>query len=134
MAGNAHLPRPVLLYSGTWKFCRWAARVVARLDRREELGLLSLADDEAASLLADVAEEARAECWWLILRNGTPIAGDASGGVALFAEVKLTRPLARAIRALHASALIDALDKVVARQRGRLGRLVPEGPAPRRYP
>ena len=71
-------------------------------------------------------EEARAECWWLVLRDGTPIAGDAGGSVALFAEVRLTRPVARAIRALHASALIDALDKVVARQRGRLGRLVPE--------
>jgi hypothetical protein len=81
-----------------------------------------------------VPEEARGECWWLVLRNGTPIAGDAGGGVALFAEVRVTRPLARAIRALHASALIDALDKVVAHQRGRLGHLVPEGPAPRRYP
>jgi hypothetical protein len=30
--------------------------------------------------------------------------------------------------------LVDALDKVVARHRSRLGRLVPEGPAPRRYP
>jgi hypothetical protein len=81
-----------------------------------------------------VPEEARGECWWLVLRNGKAIAGDAGGGVALFAEMKLTRPLARAIRALHASALIDALDKVVARQRGRLGHVVPEGPAPRRYP
>jgi hypothetical protein len=30
--------------------------------------------------------------------------------------------------------LVDALDKLFARQRGRLGRFVPEGPAPRRYP
>jgi hypothetical protein len=81
-----------------------------------------------------VPEEARDECWWLVRRDGTPIAGDAGGGVALFAEVRLTRPLARLLRALHASALIDALDKLMARYRGRLGRLVPEGPAPRRYP
>jgi hypothetical protein len=40
----------------------------------------------------------------------------------------------RALRAVHASAVVDALDKVVARQRGRLGHLVPEGDAPRRYP
>lgn len=79
-------------------------------------------------------EEARDECWWLVLRDGTPIAGDAGGGVALFAEVRLTRPLGRVLRTLHASALLDALDKVVARHRGRLGRFVPEGPAPRRYP
>ena len=52
----------------------------------------------------------------------------------LFGEVKLTRPVARALGALHASGLVDALDKVAARNRGRLGRLVPEGPAPRRFP
>jgi hypothetical protein len=68
------------------------------------------------------------------LRDGTPIAGDAGGGVALFAEVRLTRPLGRILRVLRAATLIDALDKVVARHRGRLGRVVPEGPAPRRYP
>jgi len=45
------LLRPVLLYSGTWRFCRWAARVVARLDRGEGLALLPLADDEAGRLL-----------------------------------------------------------------------------------
>jgi predicted DCC family thiol-disulfide oxidoreductase YuxK len=130
----AALPRPVLLYSGTWKFCRWAARVVARLDRYEQLGLLPLADDEAGRLLAGVPEEARGECWWLVSRDGTPIAGDAGGGVALFAEVRLTRPVGRILRALHATTLIDALDKVVARHRGPLGRFVPEGPAPQRYP
>ena len=79
-------------------------------------------------------EAARDECWWLVLRDGTPIAGDGGGGVALFAEVRLTQPLGRMLRMLHASALLDALDKLVARHRGRLGRLVPEGPAPRRYP
>ncbi len=79
-------------------------------------------------------EEARDECWWLVLRDGTPITGDAGGAVALFAEVRLTRRLGRVLRMLHASALFDALDKVVARYRGRLGGFVPEGPAPRRYP
>jgi len=81
-----------------------------------------------------VPEDARGECWWLVLRDETPIPGDAGGGVALFAEVRLTRPLGRLLRALHASPLIDALDKLVARNRGRLGHVVPEGPAPRRYP
>lgn len=79
-------------------------------------------------------DEARDKCWWLVLRDGTPIAGDAGGGVALFAEVSLTRPVGRVLRTLHASALLDALDKLVARHRRRLGRFVPEGPAPRRYP
>jgi hypothetical protein len=95
---------------------------------------LRLADDEATQLLASVPEEARDECWWLVLRDGTPIPGDAGGSVALFAEIRLTRPLGRVLRGLHASALIDTFDKVVARYRSSLGRFVPEGPAPRRYP
>jgi hypothetical protein len=95
---------------------------------------LPLADEEAGRLLAAIPEDARDECWWLVLRDGTPIPGDAGGGVALFGQVRLTRPLGRALRALHASALVDTFDKVVARYRARLGRLVPDGPAPRRYP
>jgi hypothetical protein len=54
--------------------------------------------------------------------------------VALFTEVRLTRPLGRLLRAVHGSVLFDALDKLVARYRGNLGSFVPEGPAPRRYP
>jgi hypothetical protein len=88
----------------------------------------------AGRLLAGVPEDARDECWWLVLRDGTPIAGDGGGGVALFVEVRLTQPLGRVLRMLHASGLLDALDKLIARHRGRLGLLVPEGPAPRRYP
>ena len=82
-------------------------------------------------MLAGVPEDARFKCWWLVLRDGTPIAGDAGGGVVLLAEVRLTRPVGRALRA---SALIDALDRVVARHRLRLGHFVPDGDAPRRYP
>jgi hypothetical protein len=110
------------------------ARVVAWFDRGEELGLVRLADHEAGRLLAAVPEEARGECWWLVQRDGTPIAGDAGGGLAVLAEVRLTRPAARVLRALHAGVLIDGLDTVLARNRGRLGRVVPDGPAPRRYP
>jgi len=89
---------------------------------------------DAARLLADIPEEARDECWWLVLRDGTLVPGDAGGGVALFAEVRLTRPIVRALRALHLVSPIDALDKFVARHRGGLGRLVPDGPAPCRFP
>ena len=96
--------------------------------------MLPLADREADLLLASLPEEARGECWWLVLPDGTPVPGDGGGGVALFAELRMTRPLARLLRAFRVSALLDALDKLVARQRAALGRLVPEGEAPRRYP
>ena len=95
---------------------------------------MPLADDEAGRLLAGIPEESRTECWWLVLRDGTPVPGNDGGGIAVFAEVRLTRPLGRALRALRAGALLDALDRLVSRHLGRLGRLVPDGPAPRRYP
>jgi hypothetical protein len=105
-----------------------------RLDRRRELALLPLADDAAARLVAGIPETRRDDCWWLVLRDATPVPGDAGGGVALFAELRLTRPLGRFLRAVGAGPLIDALDKLVSCHRGRLGKLVPDGPAPRRYP
>jgi hypothetical protein len=52
----------------------------------------------------------------------------------LLAEVKLTRPFGRVLRALRLSPVIDAFDRLLAQYRKRLGRFVPEGPAPRRYP
>jgi hypothetical protein len=85
-------------------------------------------------LLADVPEERRDDCWWLVLQDTTPIPGDEGGGVALLNRVRLTRPLGRFLRVVAAAPLIDAVDKLVSRYRGRLGRLVPDGPAPRRYP
>jgi hypothetical protein len=85
-------------------------------------------------LLATVPEDARAECWWLVLRDGTPVAGDAGGALALLAELRLTRWLGRVLQALRLSPLVDAADKLLARHRTRLGRYVPDGPAPRRYP
>lgn len=95
---------------------------------------LPLDDEDADRLLATVPEDARGECWWLVLPDRTAVPGDAGGGIALLAELRLTRRPARALRALGASALLGAVDKRVARNRGRLGRFVPEGPAPRRYP
>ena len=95
---------------------------------------MPLEDHEAAELLATVPEDARGACWWLVLHNGTPVPGDGGGGVLLLSELRLTRPLGMLLRRLHASTLVDALDRLVARHRGRLGQLVPDGPAPRRRP
>jgi hypothetical protein len=96
--------------------------------------MLPLADEEAGRLLASVAPARRTECWWLVLREGTPVAGNRGGGVRLLIELDATRPLGHAVRALRMSGLVDALDNLVARHRTRLGRLVPDGPAPRRNP
>jgi predicted DCC family thiol-disulfide oxidoreductase YuxK len=128
------LVRPVLLYSGTCRFCCWAARVVAALDRREQLAILPLADDAADPLFANVAQDERAETWWLVLHDGTPVRGDRGGGIALLVELRLLAPLGRALSALRLSGLVDAADRLVSRHRARLGRFVPERPPLRRYP
>lgn len=115
-------------------FCRWAARVVATLDRGEELALLPLADEQAGQLLASVPGPKRSECWWLVLRDGTPIRGDHGAGIILLAELQATRRLGNVLGRLRMSPIIDVLDKLLARCRKRLGRFVPEGPVPLRYP
>jgi hypothetical protein len=98
------------------------------------MALLPLTDVEADRLLTAVPAEQRGDCWWLVLRDGTPLPGDGGGGVPLLLELRATRPLGLLLSALRARRLVDAVDKRVARHRGALGRLVPDGPAPRRYP
>jgi hypothetical protein len=57
------------------------------MDRPEDLALLPLADAEADRLLESVPEEERSKCWWIVLQDRNPIAGDKGGGVALMVEL-----------------------------------------------
>jgi predicted DCC family thiol-disulfide oxidoreductase YuxK len=133
-AAVTHVARPVLLYSGGCRFCRWAARTVAAFDRGQQLAFLPLADQEAGRLLDAVPESRRTESWWVVRRDGIPVAGKSGAGIVLLTEIRPTRLLGRVLGAIGLSPLIDALDASVARYRGRLSRFVPDGPAPRRYP
>jgi hypothetical protein len=81
-----------------------------------------------------VPEERRTECWWLVLRDGTPVPGDAGGGVALLRELRLTRPIGLLLKTLRLSGAVDVFDKGLARYRKPLSKIVPDGAAPRRYP
>lgn len=128
------MTRPVMVYDGGCRLCRWAARIAARLDRDEQLALLPLSDEETRRLLAAIPAEMREGRWWLVLTDGTPLPGDRGAGVVLLTELRLTRPLGRLLRASRASRVVDGLDALIARHRGRLGRAVPDGPGPRRYP
>lgn len=85
-------------------------------------------------MLSAVPAENRDDCWWFVLRDGTPVPGDGGGGVPLLLELRTTRPIGLLLDVLRAGRLVDAFDKRVARHRGTLGRFVPDGPAPRRYP
>jgi hypothetical protein len=98
------------------------------------VALLPLTDPRADDLLAQVPEPKRGQCWWLVLRDRTLVAGDDGGGVMLLASMRRTRWGGHGLRTLRLSSLIDALDHVLARHRKHLGRFVPNGAGPLRYP
>jgi len=123
--------RPVLVYDGGCRLCRFAARGVVRLDRRQELRLLRFEDVDARPFLDQVPDDATRRTWLLVA--GERIHGDGRGAVELARAMRITRPAARPLAAIPAGVL-DALYGLVARNRTRLGRLVPDGPAPRCYP
>lgn len=127
----APLLRPVLLYDGECRLCRFTARCVVRLDRRQELGLLSLQDDAATPLLAALPASERYDTWRLARPDGA-LSGYGTGMRELVEIMRLTR-LAWLLRRAP-DRVLDTAYGVVARNGGRLGRLVPGGPAPRRYP
>lgn len=82
-----------------------------RLDRHERLAILPLDDLAAQPLLEALPEIERLASWRLARRDGSIVG---------YAGVRGQIP--------------DALYRAVADRRDLLGRLVPDGPAPRRYP
>ena len=112
--------RPILFYDATCRFCRFAARSVARLDRRQRLALLPLQVSAAATLLPDLPEEQRLASIHVVEPSGERhSAGDALVRIARLLEL----PAPAALRHLYGP---------VARRRGPLGKFVPDGPAPKR--
>jgi predicted DCC family thiol-disulfide oxidoreductase YuxK len=112
--------------------CRFLARSALRLDRRKELAVLPLQDREAGRFLEPLPPEERLASWRLVRPDGS-LAGYGAGLGELLGSMWLTRALGRAVAVVPAPAL-DTLYEHAASQRGRLGRIVPRGPAPRRYP
>lgn len=126
------MARAMLLYDAECRLCRFAARTVLRLDLDRELGALPLQDLEAAAFLEPLAEEERLTSWRVVQPDGS-LTGLGAGVVPLLRAMRLTRPTARLVSLVPDRAL-DTVYGVVARHRGQLGRLVPDGPAPRRFP
>ena len=124
--------RPLLLYDAACRGCRFAARVVARVDRAEHLAILPLQDSDAAPYLAVLPEHERLASWRLVAPDGS-LAGYGAGVPALLATMRLTRPAGRLL-ALAPDHVLDGAYGLLARNRGRVGRLLPDGPAPRRFP
>jgi hypothetical protein len=82
-----------------------------RVDRRERLAILPLDDLAAQPLLAALSETERLASWRLARRDGSLVG---------YAGVRGRIP--------------DTLYRALVARRDLLGRLVPDGPAPRRYP
>ena len=122
----------MLLYDGECRLCRFTARCVARLDRDHEIGLLPLQDGAAEALLTTLAEGERLDTWRMVRPAGS-LTGYGSGIPDLLETMGLTRTAGRLLRRVPVGSL-DALYRVAARNRGVLGRLIPDGAAPRRYP
>ena len=129
-AGALTVTRPVLVYDGDCRFCRFAARAIDRLDRENRIAFLPFADPEAAPLLADLPEGDRTGSIHLVDPDGRRF----SRGAAL---TRLIGHLGARPGAGHAPAAAQLLGRAydpIARNRSRLGRRVPDGEAPRRYP
>ena len=120
--------RSTLLYDGECRFCRFAARAVIRFDREQRLVVLPFDDLEAERLLQPIPENERSTSWQLVLADGSR-ASRGRGAVELLREMRRAPRLARALKVLP----LDSLYTVVARHRRHLGRIVPNGAAPRRH-
>jgi predicted DCC family thiol-disulfide oxidoreductase YuxK len=91
-----------------------------------------MSDPEARLLLEPLPVEERFATWHLASVEDRPV-GYGKGAVELLAGMALTRPAARVLRLVPGAAL-DSVYRLVARERSRLGRLVPDRPGPRRFP
>jgi predicted DCC family thiol-disulfide oxidoreductase YuxK len=131
--GKRPLARPLLLYNGGCRFCRWLARVVVRLDGAGALAYLSIWDDEAKPIVDAIAEDDRLAGWHLVLTDGTRLSG-GPGAVRLLEELRRTRWLGTSCRVLGLTRSLGSVDAFIAERKGRLGRRVPDGEAPRRFP
>lgn len=89
-------------------------------------------DETAEPLLSSLAEDERFASWHLALRDGS-LTGHGTGLVALLRSMHLSRAVGRLLTAIP-EGVLETLYGFVASHRGFLGRLVPDGPSPRRYP
>ena len=100
---------------------------MVRLDREGRLAVLPFDDAEAQQLFDRIPVGERTSSWQLLLPDGRR-ASKGRGVVDVLHEVHRAPRLAAALQTLP----LDRLYTLVARHRRRLGRLVPNGPGPRR--
>lgn len=113
--------KAVVLYDSNCRFCRWSLARLLRLDRRRSLRPVALDSPEADSLLGEMSPQERFGSWHLAVPGSTV----RSGGAAVAPLTGRLTGSARAERLVGYFTVPLALGyQVVARSRGRLGRLV----------
>jgi predicted DCC family thiol-disulfide oxidoreductase YuxK len=133
VARSGPLERPVVLYQDRCRFCRGAARLVERLDKKGRLALLPFDDPSAAEFVVFLQRGRIEESWQLIEPDGRRFThGHAL--VRLLEILAPTRWLGGALRAGRLTWLATRIDKVILRTRPFAARFVPDRPGPRRWP
>ena len=94
--------------------------------------MLPLQEPAAHALLAELDDDQHLRTWRLVQPDGL-VVGYGAGIPELLASMRPTRPLARVL-GLVPDRVLEGLYQTIARNRGSLGRFVPDGPTPRRYP
>jgi predicted DCC family thiol-disulfide oxidoreductase YuxK len=117
----------------TCPFCSFSARVVAKLDRRERVGLLSMSHPEAQAMLAQFPIEVRYQTWYLVYPDGRMVR-PPEATIALLELLSPLAPVAWVVRRLRLEGLVGRFEKLVASYRGELGKLVPRRGAIQRFP
>jgi hypothetical protein len=96
------------------------------------LAILPIDDADADPLLTGLSDDERNESWRLALADGR-LVGYGRGLVELARATRLTRPLSRLLERVSAERL-DRLYGALSDRRDKLAHVVPDGPAPRRFP
>lgn len=89
-------------------------------------------DQAAAVFLEPLPEDERFATWHLVRPDGS-LAGHGAGLVELAQAMRSTRLAGRLLARLP-SRMLEMVYAVIARHRSRLGRVVPDGPSPLRFP
>ena len=125
--------RPLIIYQDSCRFCRAAARFVARLDRGEELALLGYENPVTIPFRAEIPPADFERSWQLLMPDGRRLqSGEA--GIELMRLIPRTRRLGRALASLRMTRLVGLVYVLVSRNRPLLGHLVRNAPGPHRPP
>lgn len=113
---------PVVLYDADCGFCTWVVDRIAARVSRGALEIVPLQAERADELLdGRVSEEAKWESWHLVEPDGSVYSGGAALPLVL-RHVKGGRTIGRLTARFPRAA--DAVYRLVARNRDRLGRVV----------